>query len=127
MIAHEQTLTQLDIEDSKQKKEKTIALKANSSDDSEDESTSDDEDIARLTRNFNKFLQRKKRNFNLRRGKKDFKNSPKTNEPMCYECRKPGHIKPDCPNLKNNKKEKEDSRRHNRRMNQNSFWIDHCE
>ena len=40
MITHEQTLTQLDMEESKHLKEKTIALKADSSNDSEDESIS---------------------------------------------------------------------------------------
>ncbi|GAV79730.1 zf-CCHC domain-containing protein/UBN2 domain-containing protein, partial [Cephalotus follicularis] len=66
------------------KKKKSIALKA-----SKEESESDEDgDVALITSQFKKFL----------------KKSSKKEEPTCYECKKPGHFKNECPNLK--KKEK---------------------
>ncbi|GAV90508.1 zf-CCHC domain-containing protein [Cephalotus follicularis] len=60
--------------------------------------------MALITFQFKKFLKSQK-------GKKVFKKkfpqdeeSSKKEEPTCYECKKPGHFKNDCPNLK--KKEK---------------------
>ncbi|GAV71273.1 zf-CCHC domain-containing protein/DUF4219 domain-containing protein/UBN2 domain-containing protein [Cephalotus follicularis] len=82
------------------KKKKPIALKS-----SKENSESDgDGDMALITSQFKKFLKSQK-------GKKVFKKkfpqdeeSSKKEEPTCYECKKPGHFKNDCPNLK--KKEK---------------------
>ncbi|MQL71282.1 hypothetical protein Taro_003600, partial [Colocasia esculenta] len=46
---------------------------------------------------------------------KDFKKPEakdiKKNEPICYECKKPGHIKAECPKLKKSKFRKKDSSR----------------
>ncbi|GAV78874.1 zf-CCHC domain-containing protein [Cephalotus follicularis] len=81
------------------KKKKTIALRV-----SREESESDDDgDLALITSQFKKFLKSQK-------GKKALKKFPhnvessKKEEPICYECKKPGHFKNECPNLK--KKEK---------------------
>ncbi|GAV86539.1 zf-CCHC domain-containing protein [Cephalotus follicularis] len=81
------------------KKKKTIALRV-----SREESESDDDgDLALITSQFKKFLKSQK-------GKKALKKFPhnvessKKEEPTCYECKKPGHFKNECPNLK--KKEK---------------------
>ncbi|GAV72350.1 zf-CCHC domain-containing protein/DUF4219 domain-containing protein/UBN2 domain-containing protein [Cephalotus follicularis] len=81
------------------KKKKSIALKA-----SKEESESDEDgDVALITSQFKKFLKSQK-------GKKALKKFPhnvessKKEEPTCYECKKPGHFKNECPNLK--KKEK---------------------
>ncbi|GAV84891.1 hypothetical protein CFOL_v3_28333 [Cephalotus follicularis] len=82
------------------KKNKTIALRALREESESDE----DDDIVLISKQFKKFLKSQK-------GKKAFKNkfpqdgeSSKKEEPMCYECKKPGHFKSYCPNLK--KKEK---------------------
>ncbi|GAV75453.1 LOW QUALITY PROTEIN: zf-CCHC domain-containing protein/UBN2 domain-containing protein, partial [Cephalotus follicularis] len=81
------------------KKKKSIALKA-----SKEESESDEDgDVALITSQFKKFLKSQK-------GKKALKKFPhnvessKKEEPTCFECKKPGHFKNECPNLK--KKEK---------------------
>ncbi|GAV71247.1 zf-CCHC domain-containing protein/DUF4219 domain-containing protein/UBN2 domain-containing protein, partial [Cephalotus follicularis] len=63
----------------------------------------EDGDMALITSQFKKFLKSQK-------GKKALKKFPhnvessKKEEPICYECKKPGHFKNECPNLK--KKEK---------------------
>ncbi|MQM08001.1 hypothetical protein Taro_040850 [Colocasia esculenta] len=50
---------------------------------------------------------------------KDFKKPEakdiKKNEPICYECKKPGHIKAECPKLKKSEFRKKDSSRKFRR------------
>ena len=76
------------------KKEKSIALQAQES------SSDDDEDIALLSRRIARML----------RGKRKFGNTSK----VCYECRKPGHFKDECPTLK--KKEE------NEKMMKKSTW-----
>ncbi|GAV71730.1 zf-CCHC domain-containing protein [Cephalotus follicularis] len=81
------------------KKKKSIAFKASKEDSESDE----DGDVALITSQFKKFLKSQK-------GKKALKKFPhnvessKKEEPTCYECKKPGHLKNECPNLK--KKEK---------------------
>ena len=74
-------------------------------DDSDNESLEDssdeDGDVAMLTRNFKKFLRRK--NFSKT---KDFykKHEGKKKKVTCYECKKPGHIRSECPKLKHKNK-----------------------
>ena len=65
------------------KKDKSIALQAQES------SSDDDEDVALLSRKIARML----------RGQRKFGNTSK----VFYECRKPGHFKDECPNLKKKK------------------------
>ena len=76
------------------KKEKSIALQAQES------SSDDDEDVALLSKKIARML----------RGRRKFGNTSK----VCYECRKPGHFKDECPNLK--KKEE------NEKMKKKPMW-----
>ncbi|GAV83409.1 LOW QUALITY PROTEIN: zf-CCHC domain-containing protein/UBN2 domain-containing protein, partial [Cephalotus follicularis] len=102
LMTHETTMK--NHENVEVKKNKSIALKA-----SKEESESDEEgDMTLITSQFKKFLKSQK-------GKKALKKFPhnvessKKEEPTCYECKKPGHFKSGCPNLK--KKEKEKSKK----------------
>ena len=88
----------------RKKIKKAIALKASleaSEEDPNEGYSDDDVEIAMLTRNFNRFLKRKNpsrlRDFNK---KYEGKGKKKTKEVTCYECKKLGHIKSECPKLK---------------------------
>ncbi|KAH9667979.1 hypothetical protein KPL70_021252 [Citrus sinensis] len=81
-------------------KKKSIALKA-SKYESDVESEPDDEELAMLARRFRKFFKKtgERRNF------KNFKNQrEKKGVITCYECKKPGHIRSECPLIKKFKK-----------------------
>ncbi|GAV76419.1 LOW QUALITY PROTEIN: zf-CCHC domain-containing protein/UBN2 domain-containing protein [Cephalotus follicularis] len=98
LMTHETTMK--NHENVEVKKKKTIALKAFREESESDE----DDDIILISKQFKKFLKSQK-------GKKAFKKkasqdeeSSKREEPTCFECKKPGHFKNECPFLK--KKEK---------------------
>ena len=65
-----------------------------------------------LTKNFNRFLKRKlpsrSKNFN---NKYEEGGKMKTKKVTCYECKKPGHIKSECPKLKFKNKGEKDKRK----------------
>ena len=79
-----------------------MALKASqeASEEENEGSSDDDVEIAMLTKTFNRFLKRKHpsrtRDFNK---KQEGKGKKKTKEVTCYECKKPGHIRSECPKL----------------------------
>ena len=92
----------------KDEKKNAIALKSSqevSEEENNEGSSEDDNEIAKLTKNFNRFLKRKysskKGDFNKKyegEGKKKIK------EVTCYECKKSSHIKSECPKLKSKNK-----------------------
>ncbi|KAL4335130.1 hypothetical protein GQ457_07G007280 [Hibiscus cannabinus] len=82
-----------------EKKKIGIALKASLESDSSDE---DDEEMAFLAKRFTRFMKSSRGRKFLRKG--EFKNKNREEEKdqlICYECKKPGHIKTECPQLKN--------------------------
>ncbi|GAV90455.1 LOW QUALITY PROTEIN: zf-CCHC domain-containing protein/UBN2 domain-containing protein, partial [Cephalotus follicularis] len=94
LMTHETTMK--NHENVEVKKKKTIAFKASK----EDSESDKDGDVSLITSQFKIFLKNQK-------GKKSFKKnfpqdeeSSKREEPTCYECNKPGHLKNECPNLK---------------------------
>ena len=63
-----------------------------------------DEEMTLLTRRFNKIF--KKGQFSRRQGRRNFgKEEESKKDPIiCFECKKSGHIKVDCPKLRKDKK-----------------------
>ncbi|KAH9762966.1 hypothetical protein KPL70_001008 [Citrus sinensis] len=83
-----------------EEKKKSIAFKA-SKYESDGESEPDDEELAMLARRFRKFFKKtgERRNF------RNFKNHREKKEAItCYECKKPGHIRSECPLINKLKK-----------------------
>ena len=106
LITHE--LTMQHRMDDDQKRKKSITFKAAMEEDSENECSSndnaEDEDMAMIVRRFKRFIGRKKR-FNQKFSKKGEiikdkdkeKSKEKDQVSICYECKKPGHFRQDCP------------------------------
>ncbi|KAH9684787.1 hypothetical protein KPL70_013662 [Citrus sinensis] len=97
LISYEEDLA---AEKGHEEKKKSIAIKA-SKYESDGESEPDDEELAMLARRFKKFFKKtgERRNF------RNFKNYREKEEAItCYECKKPGHIRSECPLINKLKK-----------------------
>ncbi|KAK8508416.1 hypothetical protein V6N12_020197 [Hibiscus sabdariffa] len=82
-----------------EKKKISIALKATLESDYSEE---DDEEMAFLARRFTRFMKSNRGRKFLRKGEFKNKNREEENDQLfCYECKKPGHIRTECPQLKN--------------------------
>ncbi|XP_043700002.1 uncharacterized protein LOC122650671 [Telopea speciosissima] len=120
LLTHEVELNEDDKwTETKEPKRKTIiALKAaNSSNDESDEDENlsiSEKEMSLITKNFQKFLKRKGRKFfNKRQTSRENKGKyismdkpsfSNRKEIVCYECRKPGHFKTECPKGQDKKK-----------------------
>ncbi|KAH9659010.1 hypothetical protein KPL70_023699 [Citrus sinensis] len=97
LISYEEDLA---AEKGHEEKKKNIALKA-SKRESDEESEMDDEELAMLARRFRKFYKKN----NEQRKFRGYKNKKEKKEQItCYECKKPGHIRSECPLLNKLKK-----------------------
>ncbi|KAH9679983.1 hypothetical protein KPL71_026357 [Citrus sinensis] len=97
LISYEEDLA---AEKGHEEKKKSIALKALKYE-SDGESEPDDEELAMLARRFRKFFKKigERRNF------RNFKNHREKKEVItCYECKKPSHIRSECPLINKLKK-----------------------
>ncbi|GAV58409.1 zf-CCHC domain-containing protein/DUF4219 domain-containing protein/UBN2 domain-containing protein [Cephalotus follicularis] len=102
------------------KKKRSIAFKASKEDSESDE----DGDVALITSQFKRFLKNQK-------GKKTFKKnfpqdeeSSKREEPTCYECKKSGHFKNECPNLKKKEQFKKKNEYFKKKKAMVATWSD---
>ncbi|KAH9736367.1 hypothetical protein KPL71_018074 [Citrus sinensis] len=97
LISYEEDLA---AEKGNEEKKKSIALKA-SKYESDEESELDEEEMDMLARKFRNFFKKSSE----RRKFRDLKNQKEKNEVIkCYECKKPGHIRSECPLLNKLKK-----------------------
>ncbi|KAH9762987.1 hypothetical protein KPL70_001016 [Citrus sinensis] len=97
LISYEEDLA---VERGNEENKKNIALKATKYE-SDGESEPDDEELAMLARRFRKFFKKT----GDRRKFRNFKNQNEKKEVIiCYECKKPGHIRSECPLLNKLKK-----------------------
>ncbi|KAH9769126.1 hypothetical protein KPL71_011880 [Citrus sinensis] len=97
LISYEEDMT---TERGNEEKKKSIALKS-SKHESDKESELDEEEMDMLARRFRKLFKKsgERRNF------RDLKNRKEKNEVIkCYECKKPGRIRTECPLLNKLKK-----------------------
>ena len=102
------------------KRRKTIAIQAamEKAEESENKlsfnNTIQDEDLAMIVRKFRKFMGERRKRFSRRsikkeeisRDKEKEKEKEKDHGPMCYECKKPGHMRYDCPSIKSSMRKK---------------------
>ncbi|GAV57219.1 zf-CCHC domain-containing protein/UBN2 domain-containing protein [Cephalotus follicularis] len=95
LMAHETTMKNHENVEVKKKK-KTIALKASR----EESESEEDNDIILISKQFKKFLKSQKGKKALKKKFSQDEESNKVEEPTCYECKKTGHFKNECPNLK---------------------------
>uniref|UniRef100_A0A2N9HBY9 CCHC-type domain-containing protein n=1 Tax=Fagus sylvatica TaxID=28930 RepID=A0A2N9HBY9_FAGSY len=89
------------VEEEEVKPKKNFALKSSHHDhDNSEEEGDEEEEIALMTRNFKKFLKKKK-GFGRRFPKKGENKgeSSKNETPTCYKCKKQGHYKNECPQV----------------------------
>ncbi|KAH9792871.1 hypothetical protein KPL71_004323 [Citrus sinensis] len=97
LISYEEDLA---VEKGDEEKKKTIATKA-SKYESDEESEQDDEELAMLARRFRNFFKKTEE----RRKFRSFKNQREKKEVItCYECKKPDHIRSECPLINKLKK-----------------------
>ena len=85
-----------ELEDTLPKNKKDMTLRTQEDHLKENSSDEDfDDDVTLLTKKFKRFIKRNK-------FKNDTKNKfePKKEQVICYECKKPGHFKSECPQVK---------------------------
>ncbi|MQM17896.1 hypothetical protein Taro_050877 [Colocasia esculenta] len=126
LMAHEINMERLGESSSRKKHSNALKAEEDGSEESSDENESlsnrEDEE-AMLSRRLQHILAKKKKMYQFGRRyfkkNKDFRKPEgkdlKKTEPICYECKKPGHIKTECPKLKKPKFKKKDGSKKFRR------------
>ncbi|MQM05260.1 hypothetical protein Taro_038069 [Colocasia esculenta] len=124
LMAHEINMKRLGESSSRKKHSNALKVTEGSSEEESRNERSDedseDEEVL-LSRRLQRILAKKKYQLGRRYFKKgkDFKKPKvkdvKKSEPICYECKKPGHIKAECPKLKKTEFKKKDNSKKFRR------------
>ncbi|KAE8707081.1 hypothetical protein F3Y22_tig00110387pilonHSYRG00804 [Hibiscus syriacus] len=99
MLKDEVNLDKIDETPKEKEKKKNIGVALKSTkDDSDSDEDDDDEEMASFAKRFRKMMRPYRgRKFKRNEG---LKNEPKEKDHIiCYECKKPGHVKYDCPQL----------------------------
>ncbi|KAI0510890.1 hypothetical protein KFK09_011500 [Dendrobium nobile] len=126
LIAYKQRVNQRNLDAGEKKKEKIVALKAHKSDSQSSGSESDE--VAFIIRQFKSFLRKKQKHHQNWRKGKDHKHSKGSSDVICYEYRKPGHMRTDCPILQDNtSKEKIEEKpkfKKDKKRIQKAFWAE---
>ncbi|KAI0488562.1 hypothetical protein KFK09_028399 [Dendrobium nobile] len=126
LIAYEQRVNQRNLDTGDKRKEKKVALKANKSD--FDSSWSKKDDFSIITRQFKSFQRKKQKHHQNWRKGKDNKYSKGSFDIVCFECRKPGHVRVDYPILQDHsskeKGEEKPKLRKDKKRLQKAFWAD---
>ena len=113
LITHELTLQHRN--EDELKKKKSIALKAIMEDENElsSDETIKDEQLGMIVRKFNRYIGRRNklnrrspRKLEINEEKDKDKNKNKDQKIICYNCKKPGHVKYECLLLKSSEKKK---------------------
>ncbi|GAV82569.1 zf-CCHC domain-containing protein [Cephalotus follicularis] len=118
LMTHETTMK--NHENVEVKKKKSIAFKASKEDSESDE----DRDVALITSQFKRFLKNQKGKKTLKRNFSQDEESSKKEEPTCYECKKPGHFKNECPNIKKNEQFKKKNEYFKKKKAMVATWSD---
>ena len=103
-MTHELKLNQLNEDEDEIRKKKPIALLAVIQGES-DEASEENIEISLLVRKVRNFMK-KKNNYPRKKPLRRRERQKESEEGICYECRKPGHLKIDCPQLKKESKKK---------------------
>ncbi|GAV77425.1 zf-CCHC domain-containing protein/UBN2 domain-containing protein [Cephalotus follicularis] len=117
LMTHETTLKNHKNEETK--KMKPVSLRTSKEENESDE----DGHMALITKQFKKFLK-------SQQGKKTFKKFPqneessKKEELICYECKKPGHFKSECPSLKKKEQFKKNNEHSKKKKAMIATWSD---
>ncbi|KAE8734950.1 hypothetical protein F3Y22_tig00000541pilonHSYRG00037 [Hibiscus syriacus] len=110
IISDEVNLKKIDETKKEKKKNVGVALKS-TRDESDSGEDDDDEEMTLFSKRFRKLIKPNRgRKFERNEG---FKNEPNEKDPIiCYECKKLGHVKYDCPQLKKNGQSKKKHKAH---------------
>ncbi|MQM08951.1 hypothetical protein Taro_041808 [Colocasia esculenta] len=125
LMAHEINMERLGESSSRKKHTDTLKAEEDTSEEgsySQESMNNSEDEEALLSRRLQRILAKKKKYQSGRRyfkkgkyfKKPEVKDAKKT-EPICYECKKLGHIKAECPKLKKREFRKKDSSRRHRR------------
>ncbi|GAV70124.1 LOW QUALITY PROTEIN: UBN2 domain-containing protein, partial [Cephalotus follicularis] len=117
LMTHETTMK--NHENVEVKKKKAIAFKASKEDSESDE----DGDVALITSQFERFLKNQKGRKTLKKNFPQDEESSKREKPTC-ECKKPGHFKNECPNLKKKEQFKKKNEYFKKKKAMVATWSD---